>query len=185
MKTIISDFSKQAIYLPRALILLPVLIMAYLFLAENNHDQIKKKVIGAIRNGWLILFLFSLSFLMISTVLSRGYIKPIKDVFMNMTIFDRDGVNSDALENTLLLIPYSAFFMQTFKPNKPWKAVLFLSGITTCVIEGSQLIFSAGYFQLSDMLYNVLGGLIGCGLWLLIRYIYGKIKGKRVNSADR
>ena len=68
-----------------------------------------------------------------------------------------------------MFVPLTVLYLQAFKPNRPWEAALKLTIFTSVFIELSQLIFWLGEFQLSDLLYNTIGGVIGIALWMLLR----------------
>ena len=51
---------------------------------------------------------------------------------------------------------------------------------TSLFIEATQLIFKIGTFQMSDLLYNTLGGLLGALIFVLLRKIRRRIKYKHV-----
>ena len=78
-------------------------------------------------------------------------------------------VNWFLVENMLVFAVYILLYLMAFRPEKPWQAALALSCCTTVFIEVSQLLFWLGSFQFSDMLYNVIGGMIGCGVWVGLR----------------
>lgn len=55
-----------------------------------------------------------------------------------------------------------------------------VSFFTSLVIEGAQLLFWLGSFQLSDLFHNTLGGVIGWALWHVgPRLLKAVRKGKR------
>ena len=85
--------------------------------------------------------------------------------------------NREIIENILIFTPYTFIFLWAFRPGKPWKAALILSAVTTCVIELSQLVMWLGYFQLADIVHNVLGGMIGCAAWVAFRFCAEKLRG--------
>ena len=165
------DFIRQASYVPLAIILFVILIPAYLFVAQNNKDQIKEKIKDILKNYKVLLFLFWLAFLMMSTIFIRLTTVPYRVVLEGFGIKTAKGWNKDSLENILLFIPYTFHYLWAFHPQKPWKVALKLSLLSTIIIELLQLTFWLGAFQFSDILHNTEGGIIGCGLWSLVRWI--------------
>ena len=165
------DFIRRALYIPRAIILFTILIPAYLFVAENDAIRIKEKIKSVLKNYKVILFLFWMAFLMMSTIFTRWTKVPYRVVLGGFGIITTKGLNTDSLENILLFIPYTFHYLLAFHPEKPWKAALKLSLLSTFTIELLQLIFWLGAFQFSDILHNTEGGIIGCGLWHLVRWI--------------
>jgi len=65
------------------------------------------------------------------------------------------------------MVPFSSVVMWTFeeKIDNDWKKILWQSGkiafIFSVSIEMLQLLLRLGTFQLSDILYNTVGGLLG------------------------
>lgn len=152
-------------YFPRAIVLIVLVIPAYLFIKDNNKSQIKNKLISVMKQPWLMLFLLYFSFILISTLLARVARIPYNNVFSNFGLYDKKGLNTECIENTLLFIPYTFLFLQAMKPSKPWKTTMILALGTTTFVELSQLIFWLGEFQFSDLVHNMIGGVIGCVLW--------------------
>ena len=164
------DIIFQSYYLPRALILTFIIAFAYLFILDNR-GHIKERLIEVIKKPIVVLFLFYLSFLLVSTLLGRWPKNPYGYLLANFGIRNKNGWNSEFVENTLLLIPYSFLFLEAFKPRHTLKAALLVTALTTCFIELSQLLFWLGEFQLSDIFHNILGGMIGYALWYLLQAI--------------
>lgn len=165
------DFIMQATYVPRAIILFAILIPVYLFFAENNKTQIKEKIKDILKNNKVIFFLFWLAFLMMSTIFSRMYEVPYRVVLDGFGFKTANGWNTDSFENIVLFIPYTFHYLWAFHPQKPWKAALKFSLLSSVTIELLQLIFWLGAFQFCDILYNTEGGMLGCGLWYFVRWI--------------
>ena len=167
MEVIKEDFIRQARYVPRAIILFVILALAFLFIKDNNKEQIKEKLIGLIKDYKVTLFLLYLAFLLMSTIFSRWMINPYRSVLGGFGFKTDKGWNTQSIENVLLFIPYTFLYSWAFHPNKPWKAVIKLSLISSVTIELLQLIFWLGSFQFSDILHNFEGGMLGCILWCI------------------
>ena len=66
-----------------------------------------------------------------------------------------------------MMVPFSSVVMWTFKEKtgNGWKKILWYSGkiafIFSVSIEMLQLLFRLGTFQLSDIFYNTVGGVLG------------------------
>ena len=96
---------------------------------------------------------------------------PLSDVMGGWGIWET--VNSErqmtteCIENVIMMVPFSAVVMWTFeeKIGKVWKKILWYSGKITfgfsLTIEMLQLLLRLGTFQLSDIFYNTVGGMIG------------------------
>ena len=133
-------------FLPRALILTLIIVFAYLFIQDNSRKEIRDKLLSVIKKPWLVLFLFFLSFILVCTLFSR---------------------------NIILFVPYTFFYLQSRKPFKSLKSAFLLAFLTSIFIELMQLFFWLGAFQLSDLFYNVVGGMIGWLLWHTCKVLTG------------
>ena len=76
-------------------------------------------------------------------------------------------LTTECIENVIMMVPFSAVVMWTFgkKIGNSWKKILWQSGkiafIFSISIEMLQLLLRLGTFQLSDILYNTVGGVLG------------------------
>ena len=76
-------------------------------------------------------------------------------------------LTTECIENVIMMVPFSAIVMWTFegKMEKGWKKIVWQSGkiafVFSISIEMLQLLLRLGTFQLSDIFYNTVGGLIG------------------------
>ena len=175
MPGIINNCIAQFKFVPRAIVLSFIVAFAYLFIRDNNRKEIRNKLVSIINNPWLVLYLFFLSFILICTLFSRQSIVPYKSVLKGLRLYDNGRWNMQCIENILLFVPYTFFYLQALAPEKPLKAVFSLSLLTSLFIELSQLIFWLGAFQFSDIFYNVLGGLVGWILWHTCNALMGKM----------
>ena len=171
MEVLKDDIVRQARYIPRAFILTFVLIFVFLFIKENSKLTIKNKLVEVFMDSKLMLFLLWLAFIMMSTIFSRWPKKPYGNALNGFGFWGITGWNKDSFENVVLFIPYTFLYICAFNPQKPLKSAIKLSLISTVTIELLQLIFWLGVFQFSDILHNLEGGMIGCGLWHLVKWI--------------
>jgi glycopeptide antibiotics resistance protein len=76
-------------------------------------------------------------------------------------------LTTECIENVIMMVPFSSVVMWTFKEKigNGWKKILWYSGkiafIFSVSIEILQLLFRLGTFQLSDIFYNTVGGVLG------------------------
>lgn len=147
------------------------LLFAFLFF---QTDEWKDKLRNTFKKPWLLFFVFYFAFLLVSTVFSRHITNPYKSVLEDFGVINNGRINREFIENVLLFIPYSFLYLQAFKPKSPFKRTIVVSVLATLFIEASQLLFWVGNFQLSDLVHNVLGGLIGYGAWVIISRITAK-----------
>ncbi len=166
--------SKEFVFIlqciPRALILAVLIILSYEFIRENKRGFIEK-ILGVIKQKWVLLFLLYFSLIFTSAVFARVITDPFSSVFKNFGLYDEDGINTELIINILVFVPYTFFYLQAFKPKHPFKRIITLSIITTCSIELFQLVLWLGKFQISDIVHNFVGGVIGYALWNIKRMI--------------
>ena len=88
-------------------------------------------------------------------------------------------LTTECIENVIMMVPFSSVAMWTFgeKIGNGWKKILWQSGkiafIFSVSIEMLQLLLRLGTFQLSDIFYNTVGGVLG-GL-----VYYGIVKARK------
>ena len=76
-------------------------------------------------------------------------------------------LTTECIENVIMMMPFTGMVMWTFgeKIGNGWKKKLWQSGkiafIFSISIEMLQLLLRLGTFQLSDIFYNTVGGMIG------------------------
>ena len=83
------------------------------------------------------------------------------------TVNGEQKLTTECNENVIMMVPFSAVVMWTFqkKAGNGWKNIVWQSGrvafIFSIVIEVLQLLLRLGTFQLSDIFYNTVGGVVG------------------------
>lgn len=174
----------QALYQPFlfALILSVFVLFFMLYLEKYDHNSFKERIKNAVRDlknklvssakyRRLFYFIFCLVMVLFKTLLNRKmWENPVSNVMGVWGFTDKDGVfTTEIVENTVLFIPlivFLFFFLETTskKTTKFLKvmgmaiAISFLSSLT---IEMLQLFLRLGTWQLSDLAFNTLGGIIG------------------------
>ena len=120
----------------------------------------------------LFLLAFVTSMILFRTLLNRNlWMNPLSDVMGGWGIWETVNgerqLTTECIENVIMMVPFSAVVMWTFeeKIGKVWKKILWYSGKITfgfsLTIEMLQLLLRLGTFQLSDIFYNTVGGMIG------------------------
>lgn len=83
------------------------------------------------------------------------------------TVNGEQKLTTECIENVIMMVPFSSVVMWTFKEKtgNGWKKILWYSGkiafIFSVSIEMLQLLLRLGTFQLSDIFYNTVGGMLG------------------------
>lgn len=79
------------------------------------------------------------------------------------------GFYSNCLGNILLFIPVGVLFPICFS-NKLLSICIF-GGLLTVLIETMQLLFSRGYFEIDDLVSNMVGAIIGWGIYRIVIFL--------------
>jgi len=163
----INDLAKNSAFIPRAILLMPLVAAAFFFLREDRKRALLR-VKQLLRQGWTVAFLFYLSFLLMCTVYGRDLTNPYQSVFTHFGFTNDEKWNRQIIENVLIFIPLTFLYLKAFRVRRPVLSAAKLSTVTTLFIELSQLFFWLGEFQFSDLVYNFIGGMTGYGLWRLV-----------------
>ena len=173
---IINKCLLQFKFFPRAIVLSFIVVFAYLFIRDNDRKEIRNKLVSIFKKPWLVLFLLFLSFILVCTLFSRQSIVPYKSILKSLRLYDNGRWNMQCIENILLFVPYTFLYIEALAPEEPLKAAFKLAFLTSLFIEFSQLIFWLGAFQLSDLIYNVIGGVMGWLLWYIWKTVAKKTR---------
>lgn len=120
----------------------------------------------------LFFLAFVNSLILFRTLLNRQlWMNPLSDVMGGWGIWEtvnsEQKLTTECIENLIMMVPFSAVVMWTFreKIGSGWKKILCNSGkiafIFSISIEMLQLLLRLGTFQLSDIFYNTVGGVLG------------------------
>lgn len=173
-----------------AALFIAFLLMIVLMYARE-HEVTKRKLLKKIITKWLhefkksanfrktFLLMFYSAMILLRTVLYREWWKyPLSNVMGSWGLYDKDGnLTTEAIENLMLFIPFAVLLLWAFRKellgdNPGLKKTLWVAtktvGIFSFVIEFSQLLFHLGTFQISDLVYNTLGGTVGGVIYYII-----------------
>ena len=120
----------------------------------------------------LFLVAFTSSLILFRTLLNRNlWQNPLSNVMGGWGIWETVNgerkLTTECIENVIMMVPFSSVMMWTFekKVGNGWKKILWQSGkvafIFSVSIEMLQLLLRLGTFQLSDIFYNTVGGVLG------------------------
>ena len=115
---------------------------------------------------------FVTSLVLFRTLLNRSqWMNPLADIMGGWGIWETVNgerqLTTERIENVIMMVPFSAVVAWTFgeKTGNGWKKILWQSGkiafIFSISIEMLQLLLRLGTFQLSDIFYNTVGGVLG------------------------
>lgn len=148
---------------------------------------VKKKKENILHYVKTFSVIFYFSELFHTTLLHRigTKINPVSDIFGEWSIYDGETmmyINPKPILNILLFLPIcfavcyilKSFTKKTFTDKNILIVTFVISFFTSLAIELIQLIFCIGTFQLSDLAYNTLGGLIGTVIYITAKRIINK-----------
>lgn len=125
--------------------------------------------------------LFMLSFvtalILFRTLLNRNlWLNPLSKVMGGWwiweTVNEERKLTTECIENVIMMVPFTGIWMWTFQVDQ--KIIRKSGKIAFCfsvIIELLQIILRVGTFQLSDIFYNTVGGVIGGGVYRMITLI--------------
>lgn len=130
----------------------------------------------------LFLLAFVISMILFRTLLNRNmWMNPLSKVMGGWGIWEtvngKRQLTTECIENVIMMMPFSALVMWTFeeKVGNNWKKILSQSGkiafIFSISIEMLQLLLRLGTFQLSDIFYNTLGGVLGGLIYYMLKKV--------------
>lgn len=156
-------------FIPLTITLSIFFLMAFLFIRENQGHVAEKLNTFIKQNLKLTLYISYTVLMLICTVLARPFVNPFTNV-LGFIVYDGLGrVSLIGILNVLMFVPYVILYNLTFSPDESVKKSFLLSVSTTILIEFCQLIFCSGQFSLSDIIHNTVGGMIGCGIWHMLK----------------
>ena len=132
----------------------------------------------------LFLLAFVTSLILFRTLLNRNlWMNPLSNVMGGWSIWEivngERQLTTECIENVIMMVPFSTMVMWTFNMRDK---ILWQSGkiafLFSALIELLQVLLRLGTFQLSDIVYNTVGGIIGGVLY----YIAIKIRKKTEKS---
>lgn len=115
----------------------------------------------------LFLLAFVSSLILFRTLLNRNlWQNPLSNVMGGWGIWETVNgerkLTTECIENVIMMVPFSSVVMWTFDVKR---RVVWQSGkitfIFSVMIEMLQLLLRLGTFQLSDIFYNTVGGVLG------------------------
>ena len=181
MKKIIENVL-TALYQPFGFSVIMAILSMFLYMSTQEHGikvLIQKwmhefKTSGRFRGIFVMVFYIAL--ILFRTLLNRDMWKnPIYNVIGIWGLYNENGeLTTEAIENLVLFIPFTVLLLWNFREQLLDETVKILMTIWQSVkivflfslaIEFLQLILRVGAFQLSDLFYNTLGGLIGGSIY--------------------
>lgn len=175
-----------------------IVTICYLFVCKENKpgQGIRKTLrlwLSEIKTSSEFRILFFLCFyafmILLRTVLNRNlWLNPLSNIFGGWWIYQTGSggntvLTTDCLENIVLFIPFSFLSLWFLSRKRKSESIgrLTIQNIRyalylTLIIEFTQLFLRVGTFQISDIVYNALGGVIGSLLFFVVYKTFHKNK---------
>lgn len=170
LKYIIKDLKETLAYLPYGI--MAGAAMGLILNSMNARRERKGK--DAFPMMGIMVFSLYLMIILVITFFSRedgGW------TGMDLELFSTWGTNARnhafVVENVLLFIPYGFICPWAFPWLRGFFRNTFVAFVTSFGVETIQLITGRGYFQVDDILTNMLGAVIG---YLLFQILYGMLR---------
>lgn len=120
----------------------------------------------------LFFLAFVTSMILFRTLPNRNlWLNPLSNVMGGWGIWEtvngEQKLITECIENVIMMVPFTSMVIWTFqgKVGSSWKKILWYSGkiafIFSISIEVLQSLLRLGTFQLSDIFYNTVGGVLG------------------------
>lgn len=168
-------------------VLLAVLFMfLYLYAMEHGWKESLMKWWRAFRTDVTFRRTFFLAFytamILFRTLLNRNlWMNPLSDIMGGWFLHNEKGeLSTEPIENLMLFIPFVVLMLWAFRDKLLGESrhsvikILWQSVKVTFVfslgIEFAQLFLRLGTFQLADLFYNTLGGLIGGAVYAVLEW---------------
>ena len=191
---IITNIIKEvltALYQPFGAAVLMAFVSMFVFLYAREHGWKKGSLIKNIFGTWFrnfkesstfrraFLLVFYSTMILFRTILNRDiWFDPLGDIMGNWGLHNADGtLSTESIENFMLFMPFAVLLLWAFKDEilgsdvrlgkVLWKSTVAV-GIFSFGIEFSQLLFHLGTLQISDLVYNTLGGTVGGAVYYVI-----------------
>ena len=167
MKYIYRDMVSAAEYLPLGLALGLPIAMILLCLSGRDGER-KKRIVSMIP---IAIYAIYLAILLVITFFSRE--SGSRNGGMDMELFSTWGINTRnnayVVENVLLFVPYGFVCSWAFSWARNFFACVLFGAATSVLVECLQLVTGRGFFQIDDILTNILGTIVGFLLfWVCI-----------------
>ena len=136
------------------------IILLYEKKSGKKIDRLKK--IAYLGLMIYMSFLFQITYYRREPGSRLGVVTSLQDI--SVYLRDSEQMMYQIL-NVLLFAPYGIFFTMILRQIRGWRRILIIisfSYLCSLAIEMTQLLTHRGYFEVADLLMNVLGGLVGC-----------------------
>ncbi len=150
-------------YLPFGLLIgIPLGILLLCFTKKDANRR--QRILPMVVFGFYLAVILTITFLSRESGTRKG---------LDLELFSTWGINARnnayVIENVLLFVPYGFVCCWAFKWARGFLCCTLLGAVTSLTVECLQLLTQRGYFQIDDILTNILGSVIG---WLVFRLFF-------------
>jgi len=174
------------LYQPFVFAVIVAVLFTFLYMYANEYgwDILVRGWVDSFKKNKKFRLVFFLVFytvmILFQTLLNRSmWANPVSNVIGVWGLYNEKGeLTTDTIENLVLFVPFTVLLLCSFREKTVgskvklskvlWQSVKIIF-IFSLIIEFLQLFLRLGTFQLSDLFFNTLGGLIG-GLIYWITY---------------
>lgn len=167
LKYIYSDLIDAAKYLPYGLTLglpLSAVLVIIMCLGRREQRQSFRTILP------VVVYSMFLAILLVITFFSRESGSNVGSIDLELGStwrnYSNDANHALVVENVLLFIPYGFLCSWAFVPLRNFFSCALFGALTSMAVECLQLVTGRGYFQIDDILTNILGTVIGFLLFL-------------------
>ena len=156
-------------------------VASFCILGKDKKKYLLKTIFKNKNMLCLFLFIFFTFEPFFVTVVQRECVyAPLSNVLDGWSFYNSQTGKFDflAIGNIFLITPSTVLLCIIFLDEKPIFKIILESSLFSFLFELNQLIFSKGTFQLSDIVYNTLGGLLGAVIFVIIKLIISKKRSK-------
>lgn len=129
----------------------------------------------------LFFLAFVTSLILFRTLLNRNlWMNPLSNIMGGWSIWEtvngEQKLTTECIENVILMVPFTGMVMWTFDDKERVIANSTKLGLCFSVcIEMLQLLLRLGTFQISDIVYNTLGGMLGGLCYIRIKKVHERL----------
>lgn len=164
LKYIYQDMLAVLRYLPWAVVMGIPAAALFLWIEQRVHRDGEPVMTVPV-----VLFCIYLAAIFLITLLSR---ENGSRIGVDLKLFATWGINprnnAFVVENVLLFIPFGFLSCLVSRKMRHFFRCSLFGATVSAGVESLQLLTGRGYFQLDDILTNILGTMLGCTVFLLI-----------------
>ncbi|MBR2764414.1 MAG: VanZ family protein [Blautia sp.] len=173
-------------------------MFAYLYCKEHGAKEGIRRWVNMLKTSHefrrILLLAFYTAMILNKTLFSRPIWKQsFKNVIGVWGFYEDGNLYTENVENIMLFIPFLALLMWALhdyfwkdRQMTGWlyfRKALLISFISSAAIEMSQLFLKVGAIQISDLVFNTLGGLIGAAVyWIWHKHTLKKTDSEKNES---